>query len=160
MWVVERENIIHKRRFALVAAISVLFTLTGCGGNAAKATDSSIGVAHLVTPAPLLPTVVYDQRCGRTAASTVAIERCESSELRAVQGQLDAAVASVKRIETPSAVEVAQGTFSTYENAEGTASVTGYQGGSIYPAELAACEGRLTVERLQEVREVLRTAPS
>lgn len=50
-------------------------------------------------------------------------------------------------------VEVAQVEFETYERAECPVAALGNIGGTIYPMMLVSCQLRLTVQRLQEVRQ-------
>lgn len=103
-----------------------------------------------------MPVVRYNQACNKTALTQLAMDDCVASEQKEVEHQLVVALEAQERGATKtelSMIKVAQAKFLAYVRAE--CPVAGYAdvGGSIYPMELGLCQLRLTVQRLQEVRE-------
>jgi uncharacterized protein YecT (DUF1311 family) len=106
--------------------------------------------------APALPPVTYNQSCERTAQTQIAMDECAGTELLEVQRQLNAALAAAERGAGASFVRLvnsAEQTFEAYEKAECKVAAAPNIGGTIYPLIFGNCEVRLTVQRLQEVRE-------
>jgi uncharacterized protein YecT (DUF1311 family) len=126
----------------LVTVASLLFIIYGsqslAAGSAARTTTTT------------LPPVTYDQSCLLNASTQSALNRCASSELKELQGQLKIAVAALP---FPKLVRAAQSSFAIYEKTECTAAAAPNLGGSIYSLEFGTCEIRLTVQRIQELRE-------
>ena len=88
--------------------------------------------------------------------SQSAMDECVGTELLEVQRQLKVALAAIERGSSTSfvrLVSVTERTFETYEKAECTVAAAPKTGGTIYPLIFGNCEVRLTVQRLQEVRE-------
>jgi uncharacterized protein YecT (DUF1311 family) len=88
--------------------------------------------------------------------SQIAMDDCVGTELAEVQRQLKVALAAIERGSSTSfvrLVNVAERTSETYEKAECTVAAAPNIGGTIYPLIFSSCEVRLTVQRLQEVRE-------
>ena len=107
-------------------------------------------------PAPALPPVTYDQSCERSAQTQIALDECVGTELSGVQHQLNAALIAAERGADTSFLRLinsAERTFETYEKAECTVAAAPNIGGTIYPLIFDNCELRLTVQRLQEVKE-------
>lgn len=134
----------------LAATCSSLLLLAGCG----QAKDTTAPKPSAV--APPVPVVSYNQSCNNTAMSQVAMTECVGSELAEVQRQLDAALSEQERGASKAQVDmvkVAQVKFEAYERAECPVAALGNIGGTIYPMMLGLCQLRLTVQRLQEVRQ-------
>ncbi len=88
--------------------------------------------------------------------SQIAMDECVGTELLEVRRQLNVALASAERGGSTISVrfiKVAEQTFETYEKAECTVAAAPNTGGTIYPLLFGNCEVRLTVQRLQDVKE-------
>gem|GEM_PF-1952896 len=136
------------RHFFFVPIVLALLVAVGSTVREHPSTSSQ--------PAPTLPPVTYDQSCDRTAQSQTAMDECAGMELLEVQRQLNAALAADERGAGTSFVRLvnsAQRTFDTYEKAECTVAAEPNIGGTIYPLIFGSCEVRVTVQRLQEVRQ-------
>ena len=131
--------------------VPILLTLAVAVGSATKDHPSASS-----QPAPTLPPVMYNQSCARTAMSQIAMDECVGTELLEVQRQLNVALAANERGNSTNSVRLvnsAERTFETYEKAECKVAAAPNIGGTIYPLIFGSCEVRLTVQRLQEVRE-------
>jgi len=95
-------------------------------------------------------TVTFNRSCEHTAKTQNALNRCAAAELGEVQYQLKAALSALLHSKL---VRAAQSRFVAYEKSECTAAAAPNRGGSIYPLIYDGCEVRLTVQRIQEVRQ-------
>ncbi|HET9058471.1 MAG TPA: lysozyme inhibitor LprI family protein [Acidimicrobiales bacterium] len=103
-----------------------------------------------------MPVVRFNQSCDKTAISQVAMDQCVASEVAEVQRQLDVALSELERGARKADVDMmsmAQTRFEAYENAECPGAVPGSSEGTIYPMLRGLCQLRLSVQRLQEVRQ-------
>lgn len=105
-----------------------------------------------------VPAVTYDDSCNQTAFTQTAMDACAVSELHQVEEQLQVAT----RIEAkafPGLADAARSTFEAYEEAECRTEAAPNTGGTIYPLVFTDCELRLTIQRLQAVKEYVRSLP-
>jgi uncharacterized protein YecT (DUF1311 family) len=103
-----------------------------------------------------MPAVSYNQTCNKTAMTQTAMTQCVETEVAEVQRQLDGALSEQERGGSKAQVDmvkVAQARFEAYESAECPIAALGNVGGTIYPMMLGLCQLRLTVQRLQEMRQ-------
>jgi uncharacterized protein YecT (DUF1311 family) len=140
---------------------AVLVTVSALAAGAALVTSVTVAQpsgAAAAAPTITAPVVTYNHSCTRTAKTQGAMNQCAAKEVRELQHQLKAALAKQKKGGSSSFVrhvQAAQNSFVAYEKAECTAVAAPNVGGSIYPLVFGSCEVRLTVQRIQEVREDL-----
>jgi uncharacterized protein YecT (DUF1311 family) len=77
---------------------------------------------------------------------------CVGSQLTAAQRQLVAALIFESKYLPVSSIHASQADWATYRNAECRLVALQYEGGTIYPWIVGACEWRLTQQRLANVR--------
>jgi uncharacterized protein YecT (DUF1311 family) len=78
---------------------------------------------------------------------------CVGAQLSAVQTQLAAALIAESKWIPGSSIRKSQSDWTTYRNAECRLVASTYQGGTMYPWIVGACEWQLTKQRLAEVQQ-------
>jgi uncharacterized protein YecT (DUF1311 family) len=144
------------RTVSVLLGALVLAAGTVCIVAASAASAASAAMSAVTTPT--LPAVTYNHSCDRTAQTQTAMNQCAAKEVRELRHQLAAALSRQEKGGSPSSVRLiqsAQSSFVAYEKAECAAVAAPNLGGSIYPLIFGSCEVRLTVQRIEEVREDL-----
>lgn len=150
-------GVTRTHRFSLLPLLAAAVAL-GAVDLARPSLAEHAGPSHTASPAPApaMPVVRYDQSCARTAQTQMAMDQCVGTQLREVTAQLDRALRQQEQGAdgaTVRTINAVQASFHTYEHRECLVAASGEVGGSIYPMMVGLCHLRLTVQRLQEVKE-------
>ena len=130
-----------------IAAIALCTLSAGC---------SSTPAAKPSVTATTAPAVSYDRSCEKTALSQVAMDGCAAGEASELQNQLAQALQKDASIFGSAAtVEAVQAAWIQYRDHECALEESTYSGGTIAPFIYGQCVVALTVQRIQEVREVI-----
>jgi uncharacterized protein YecT (DUF1311 family) len=102
-----------------------------------------------------VPPVKYDRSCEKKAETQPAMNGCVALELQEVTPQLRSALVAESRKFSKALVSSSESIWEKYRNTECLLESSRYAGGSIYPLIRLSCELNLTVQRIEQIRQVL-----